>query len=504
MEGSFEDAVQIMPGDVIATSTENVGLCNVGGAGGLFQHVILATTRAEKVEPTKGSDLHAIWPTGTFPHGRRHAMTVWKFEFLECARQNQQGILHGAMYVYVHERSRKLTGFAEIELEQSEETVVEYEVPVRCTVLQSPVCLRSAIVDHLVSKTTQAMLAEQRLQWSWSTGVRAAGAAAGNIFSLQLANLGDANPEEFWQSGQICVSVVIVWWQRYFQMLAESHPEAGDWTIHGLLDGKEAVSTKHAFQLLCKRYMNLKSDRSLPETLFQVLEGWTRIEQIPVQSKVVASPPPAAVEFDGSDDEDDTRRTFRALHAVIDEAMQSLVQYTRTVGFQGVAPDLFVKMLSVAWERVEPVLCYAFGKKGSIGKATVAFIASLCPQEQLAMLCRPEVRLVLMKFVEDCCKHHKQQLTCIEGAFQDPTRAQPAQFVANLLQAAARHRVNAQCSKPSAAALVAKFFVEEFIMKKKWLLHTPLTEQTAKTKRMLSEVEDLAHLQAAHKRIRRA
>merc|ERR1711862_166043 len=103
--------------------------------------------------------------------------------------------------------------------------------------------------------------------WSIATGARGFFNRRNNSCRLQNENYPDpASRRELldelhkrWENRPICTSVVIMVWQKYFEMIAGKGPQATDAAIQNIL-----------------RFMPLLSDKTLPSALIKELStcGW--------------------------------------------------------------------------------------------------------------------------------------------------------------------------------------------------------------------------------------
>lgn len=245
-QAKFDTLSQLAgPGDMLVVKGSG-RLTQLGANGGFMGHVLLVTSWPRKVarESPEAVDLQAVWPAG--------AQCVWKVPTVESTR-GRRGLHHSEMLLHVDPFTREQFLIGELIQATRELCMIENE---KVEVWQSPSELRMRPRLDLMSETLGEMMAQQA-SWSITTAVRAAFRSS----SIDTSSFdGETLMEEIresWDVAPICTSVVIIFWQRYLEKLAQAEGQADE--------------------SLVLSWMPLKADRTLPGELTQFLQisGWS-------------------------------------------------------------------------------------------------------------------------------------------------------------------------------------------------------------------------------------
>jgi len=226
-------------------------LSQLGANGGFMGHVLLVTSWSRQIarQSPESVDLQAVWPAG--------AQCIWAVPTVESTR-GRAGLHHAEMLLHVDPFTRELSLVGELINATNELCVIDNE---KVEVWQCPSDLRMRPRLDLMSGALKEMMAQQA-NWSMRTAVRAAFRSSSidtNSFD------GETLLEEIresWEVAPICTSVVIIFWQRYLEKLAQAEGNADE---HLVLS-----------------WMPLMADRTLPGELTSFLEtsGWKCLTRV--------------------------------------------------------------------------------------------------------------------------------------------------------------------------------------------------------------------------------
>lgn len=249
---------RIAPGDVLyVPGTGGGGVFEVGTAGGLLGHVMVAIARPRRI-PEFSED--GIWFKPVWPSGG--VTEIWMVRVIESTR-NKTGLHEANLLVYLKRRTRKIILIGEVidgHIDGSGQPMELWESPGR---------LRALLSAGLLAEVVQEMK-DQCTSWSWTTAARAVLRSASSFNKLIGNDLLLQEIRECWAAEPICTSVVIGFWQRCLCKLAKGDTRSTD---DMALDPAELIL----------KWMPLKADRSLPGTLLETMRncGWKRWTAIP-------------------------------------------------------------------------------------------------------------------------------------------------------------------------------------------------------------------------------
>jgi len=229
----------------------------VGSAGGLLGHVMVAITRPRRI-PEFSED--GIWYKPVWPSGG--VTEIWMVRVIESTR-NKIGLHEANLLVYLKKRTRRIILIGEVNdghVDGSGQPMELWESPGR---------LRTLLSAGLLAEVLQEMK-DQCTSWSWTTAARAVLRSASSFNKLIGNDLLLQEIMECWAAEPICTSVVIGFWQRCLCKLAMGDERSMD---DMALDPAELIL----------KWMPLKADRSLPGTLLETMRkcGWRRWTAIP-------------------------------------------------------------------------------------------------------------------------------------------------------------------------------------------------------------------------------
>mmetsp|Transcript_99258 Transcript_99258/g.173356 ORF Transcript_99258/g.173356 Transcript_99258/m.173356 type:complete len:251 (+) Transcript_99258:2-754(+) len=246
-------------------------MARIGGAGGMFGHVLLATAapRCIQKHTLEASEFLDVWPAGK-------VREIYQVPIIESTRSTE-GIHETSLLLYVKPQSGKVLLIGEVDKKGTIATF-ENEHPEEIEVWQCPPELRDASCRDLKEAVLEEMK-ENQANWSWYTAVRAflLPAAAESQPSGLTAQSDQqqflSEVQECWKGAPICSSLPVIFWQRYLLKLSQSGRAS------------DQVLKKMSSIELIKTYMPLKSDRSLPGDLLQFLQasGWKNVQQTPLR-----------------------------------------------------------------------------------------------------------------------------------------------------------------------------------------------------------------------------
>lgn len=226
-------------------------LTQLGANGGFMGHVLLVTSWPRKIvrDSPESLELRPVWPAG--------APCVWKVSTVESTR-GREGLHHSEMLFQVDSFTRELFLIGEMTKATRELCVIENE---KVEVWQCPRELRMRPRLDFMSSVLSEMMAQQA-SWSMRTAFRAAFRSS----SIDTDRFdGETLLEEIresWDVAPICTSVVIIFWQRYLEKLAQAEGQADE--------------------NLVLSWMPLMADRTLPGelTAFLRVSGWNCVTSV--------------------------------------------------------------------------------------------------------------------------------------------------------------------------------------------------------------------------------
>lgn len=238
------------PGDMLVVRGSG-RLTQLGANGGFMGHVLLVTSWPRKIarESPESDALRAVWPAG--------AQCVWKVSTVESTR-GHAGLHHSEMLLLVDPFTRELSLIGEMIKATRQLCVIENE---KVEVWQCPSELRMRPRLDLMSQVLSEMMAQQA-SWSIRTAVRAAFRSSSIDTSSSDGETLLEEIRESWDVAPICTSVIIVFWQRYLEKLAQAQGQPDE--------------------SLVLSWMPLMADRTLPGELTAFLEtsGWNCIMSV--------------------------------------------------------------------------------------------------------------------------------------------------------------------------------------------------------------------------------
>jgi len=248
---------RIAPGDVLYVPGTGGGVFEVGTAGGLLGHVMVAIARPRRI-PEFSED--GIWFKPVWPSGG--VTEIWMVRVIESTR-NKSGLHEANLLLYLKKRTRRIILIGEVIGDHIDGSGQPMEL------WESPGSLRTLLSAGLLAEVVQEMK-DQGTSWSWTTAARAVLRSASSFNKLIGNDLLLQEIMECWAAEPICTSVVIGFWQRCLCKIATGD----DWSTDDMaLDPAELIL----------KWMPLKADRSLPGTLLETMRncGWKRWTAIP-------------------------------------------------------------------------------------------------------------------------------------------------------------------------------------------------------------------------------
>lgn len=243
----------VAPGDIIYVKGAGQ-LQGIGTNGGFMGHVMLALAQPVRVDAHSlmARNLAPVWPQG--------APCIWRVHTVECTR-SATGLHQAEMLVHIDPRSCRMFIVGELSYDHTELSKVDVEA---MQVWQSPRLLRERVHPELVQAVLDDMV-EHGGQWSYATAARALVLSGSRCVSKEKGAL-LSEAKACWRSAPICTSVVIAFWQRYLCKFAQRFG-AENWDPAQLI----------------RKWMPLKADRTLPNTLQQVLREchWKIRDRVP-------------------------------------------------------------------------------------------------------------------------------------------------------------------------------------------------------------------------------
>lgn len=248
LAAALAPAVALAAGDVLCMRG-GAGLGAVGAVGGALGHVQLALGAPRLLEAgsAEAEELRAALPlAGPWP--------LLRLRTLESMR-GACGLHEADQLLICQMDTGRVLMLGEL---TDEGVLTEYETGVEAELWRAPTELRAAFRGEVMAEAL-AEMREHQADWSLTTAARAL------MRSADVSTRDD--PEEVYQELQdcwleapICTSVVIIFWQRYLQLLSD-RTGGGD--------------TAAAATLL--RWMPLKADRALPGVLLSSMLrcGWS-------------------------------------------------------------------------------------------------------------------------------------------------------------------------------------------------------------------------------------
>lgn len=232
----------VAPGDVLVVKGSG-RLTRIGANGGFMGHVMVVMATPERVvrNSKQGRALADIWPEG--------AEEVWKVSTTESTRQNS-GLHQCRVVIHAAAGEFRLIG------EETDSYLAAAGEAVE--IWRCPAELRKTFRPEIVTSVMKDMF-ECQADWSYRTAARAVFQSASMAYQVANDSLRE-EVEASWEIAPICTSVVITFWQRYLQGLAE-------------MTGASDLQ-------MWLRWMPLKADRGLPGELLQTMQatGWTQVE----------------------------------------------------------------------------------------------------------------------------------------------------------------------------------------------------------------------------------
>lgn len=232
-------AGEICPGDVLNIIGKETTITRLGAAGGLMGHVLLAVS--SPVPINKHSEVGRAFRKFRCK-GRNELYSV---AIVECSRDTE-GLYQASLVLCVDETGRVLLcgehGRGEMSYYDNLDEVHIWHSP---SEFRGENFRRDVMCDVL-----EAMRSNQQ-NWSWSTAVRAF-FMSGTVAPMTLKEV-----HESWQAEPICTSIVVIFWQRYFDRLADLNN----------IDSLDMIL----------EHMPLRADRVLPGELLTTMlsRGWS-------------------------------------------------------------------------------------------------------------------------------------------------------------------------------------------------------------------------------------
>jgi len=238
-------APELCPGDVLSIRDDGFSITRLGAAGGYMGHVLLVVSAPRLVQRRSevGQAFADLWSSG--------AKNLFMVGIVECCR-SEEGLTEVDLILSVNDNGEvHMCG----ECDGGEMFVHEEHKEVH--IWHSPSCFRGENFCLDVMRVVLEDMRSNQQNWSWATAVRAF-FFSGEISTESAACITMKEIEESWKAEPICTSVVVVFWQRYFQKLAAV---------------EESTDALH----LILQFMPLRADRVLPGTLHSTMlsRGWS-------------------------------------------------------------------------------------------------------------------------------------------------------------------------------------------------------------------------------------
>jgi len=320
------------PGDVLIVRGSG-RLAEIGAAGGLFGHALLAVGPPRRIEQhTQEAQLMKhIWPLGV--------IEIWRVATIESTRR-ETGLYQSEVLIYIERGSRRLMICGEVDADGD---VNGFDRTEAVELWQSPEEIRSQLRLDVIGRVVAEMHRNQAC-WSATTAARAVLKSA-QITPSCCARETLAEIKACWEREPICTSVIIIFWQRYLEQMATVPPPPNPWGgVETLFEpGDQVLYWSNSYHRWCEgvvekqhfgpegevvgydldvklgalpvnvrsrlsdtsgqatdlilKFMPLKADRALPGDLLRNLKecSWPCITQVPMifrQAFLPGGPPP--------------------------------------------------------------------------------------------------------------------------------------------------------------------------------------------------------------------